>query len=182
MLWITDRHGAVHYLNQQWCDYTGLTEAESHGRGWLQVVHPDDRQNSHAQWVQAVRRGSRLELEQRLLRATDKSYRWHLVRGTPLRDELGVIVEWVGIMTDIDDQRREGNLLERLVRERTADLERSNSRLEDFAAVAAHDLQEPLRKIHAFAARLRDKCSPLLGKPGREYLERILKSAARMRT
>ena len=123
-----------------------------------------------------------MEVAQRLLCTTDKSYRWHLVRGAPLRDELGLIVQWVGTMTDIDDQRRETRLLERLVRERTADLERINCQLEEFAAVASHDLQEPLRKIQAFGDRLQTKCSPALGKQGREYLERILNSAARMRT
>lgn len=182
MVWMADARGGVHYLNQQWFDYTGLTVEQSQGWEWLQVVHPDDRGNSHAQWSQAVEQGSHLEVEQRLLRASDKSYRWHLVRGAPLRDELGVIVQWVGTMTDIDDQRRQAELLERLVRERTADLERSNCHLQEFAAVASHDLQEPLRKIQAFGDRLQTKCSLALGKQGREYLERILKSATRMRT
>ena len=182
MVWMADSRGGVHYLNQQWFDYTGLTYEQARGWEWLQVVHPDDRENSHAQWAQAVEQGSYLEVEQRLLRATDQSYRWHLARGAPLRDEVGVIVQWVGTMTDIDDQRRQAKLLERLVRERTADLERSNRQLEEFAAVAAHDLQEPLRKIQAFGDRLQTKYSPVLGKQGRENLERILNSAARMRT
>ena len=95
---------------------------------------------------------------------------------------LALIVQWVGTMTDIDDQRRQAELLERLVRERTADLERSNCHLQEFAAVASHDLQEPLRKIQAFGDRLRTSARRLLGKQGKEYLERILKSAARMRT
>ena len=182
VVWMADSRGWVHYFNQQWFDCTGLTEEQSKGWKWLQAVHPDDREDSHVQWARAVEEGSFMEVAQRLLCTTDKSYRWHLVRGAPLRDELGLIVQWVGTMTDIDDQRRETRLLERLVRERTADLERINCQLEEFAAVASHDLQEPLRKIQAFGDRLQTKCSPALGKQGREYLERILNSAARMRT
>ncbi len=78
--------------------------------------------------------------------------------------------------------------LEARVRERTNDLEtsneallRSNRELEQFSAVASHDLQEPLRKIQAFGDRLHTKCGDKLDPSGQEYLDRILVSAARMR-
>ncbi len=182
VVWMADSCGRLHYLNPQWFNYTGLTYDQSTDSQWLQVVHPDDRESTRAQWKRAVEQGTALEVEQRLLRAADNSYHWHLVRGAPLRDEIGEIVQWVGTMTDIDDQRRQSELLERLVRERTIELERSNSQLEEFAAVASHDLQEPLRKIQAFGERLQSMCSQALGEQGRENLGRILKSAVRMRT
>jgi two-component system, LuxR family, sensor kinase FixL len=62
-----------------------------------------------------------------------------------------------------------------------AQLARSNRELQDFASVAAHDLQEPLRKIQAFADRLRDKCEADLSDEGKRYLERIENAATRMR-
>jgi light-regulated signal transduction histidine kinase (bacteriophytochrome) len=104
-----------------------------------------------------------------------------LVRGAPLRDETGAIVQWVGTSTDVDDQRRQAELLERLVLERTSELQRSNRQLEEFASVASHDLQEPLRKIQAFSDRLQVKCGLALGKQGKEYIDRIVSSATRMR-
>ena len=61
------------------------------------------------------------------------------------------------------------------------ELERSNRELEQFAAVASHDLQEPLRKIQAFADRLEAHAREQLGEQGRDYLDRILNSASRMR-
>ncbi len=79
--------------------------------------------------------------------------------------------------------------LEGRVQERTAELEgtneslqRSNRELEQFASVASHDLQEPLRKIQAFGDRLQTKCAAELGDNGREYLARMQASATRMRS
>jgi light-regulated signal transduction histidine kinase (bacteriophytochrome) len=79
--------------------------------------------------------------------------------------------------------------LEERVRERTFELtrtnsalERSNQELEQFASVASHDLQEPLRKIQAFGDRLATKFGEQLGEDGRDYVERMQRSAARMRT
>jgi PAS domain S-box-containing protein len=67
------------------------------------------------------------------------------------------------------------------LKEREAALQRSNRELQDFASVASHDLQEPLRKIEAFGDRLRDKCSAQLSDDGKVYLERMQHAAARMR-
>ncbi len=61
-----------------------------------------------------------------------------------------------------------------------ARLERSNSELQDFASVAAHDLQEPLRKVQAFGDRLKAKCGDALTEAGLDYLERMQKAAGRM--
>ncbi len=79
--------------------------------------------------------------------------------------------------------------LEERVERRTADLnlaneslQRSNRELEQFASVASHDLQEPLRKIQAFGDRLQTRCSAELGEQGRDYLTRMLSSATRMRS
>jgi len=61
-----------------------------------------------------------------------------------------------------------------------AKLERSNSELQDFASVASHDLQEPLRKVQAFSDRLKTKCAASLDDQGRDYLDRIQNAAGRM--
>jgi PAS domain S-box-containing protein len=63
-----------------------------------------------------------------------------------------------------------------------AKLEASNRELQDFASVASHDLQEPLRKIQAFGDRLKTKYADALGEGGRDYLERMQNAAGRMQT
>ncbi len=64
----------------------------------------------------------------------------------------------------------------------TLRLEQSNRELQDFAYVSSHDLQEPLRKIQAFGDRLQAQCNEALGDDGRDYVNRMQKAAARMRT
>jgi signal transduction histidine kinase len=88
------------------------------------------------------------------------------------------------------DQRRRRNLnedlvqtrdtLEEKVRDRTQELERSNRELQEFAYIASHDLQEPLRKIQVFGDRLKTRSGAALDETSRDYLERMLNAAKRM--
>lgn len=87
--------------------------------------------------------------------------------------------------TDLLHQANED--LENKVKERTESLEhyseelaRSNRELQNFAFVASHDLQEPLRKIRAFGARLQQTCSDELGEKGVDYINRMFSASERM--
>ena len=93
-------------------------------------------------------------------------------------DEEGQPVGTMGINTDITERKQTEERLKTFA----ADLERSNQELQDFASVAAHDLQEPLRKVEAFGDRLEAKCGDLLTDQGRDYLSRMLNAAGRMRS
>jgi PAS domain S-box-containing protein len=94
---------------------------------------------------------------------------------SPLETEEGLLVS--AAVRDISERKQAQERLEAFAKQ----LQRSNRELEQFASVAAHDLQEPLRKIQAFGDRLKSKCERALGDQGREYLERMQGSAARMR-
>jgi len=72
-------------------------------------------------------------------------------------------------------------ILEDQVQVRTAELERSTEELTDFAYIASHDLQEPLRKIIAFGDRLAGKFGSVLNETGKDYIDRMQKSAIRMK-
>jgi PAS domain S-box-containing protein len=115
----------------QWIAYTGLSEAESVGLGWLDAVHPEDRASTMAAWAVAEERGL-FSVEHRTRHAVDGAYRWFQSRAVPVRDERGRIIEWFGTSTDIDDQVRAREMLARgreeleaRVMERTADLARA---------------------------------------------------------
>lgn len=103
---------------------------------------------------------------------------WHSVTKVPLRDAEGQVVGLIGIRHDISARKR----AEEELKFYTASLERSNRELQDFASVASHDLQEPLRKIQAFSDRLKARSSEGLDETGRDYLDRMQNAAARMQT
>ncbi|CAN5573074.1 hypothetical protein BH10BAC3_BH10BAC3_14550 [soil metagenome] len=94
-----------------------------------------------------------------------------------LRDDDGVIIKYIGSLRDITKER----LYERELQKNIKDLFNSNRELEEFAYVASHDMQEPLRKIITFSTRLYDKYSSQLGEEGKTYLERMNVAANNMR-
>ena len=106
IVWTTRPDGRPEYFNRRWTDYTGVpAEVAVAGTG-DSALHPDDRARTAERWRQSVETGEEYEIEHRFRRASDDSFRWHLSRGLPLRDEDGTIVGWVGTATDIDDQKR----------------------------------------------------------------------------
>jgi PAS domain S-box-containing protein len=203
IVWTARPDGWLDYYNQRWFTYSGMTLEETQGWGWEPVLHPDDLQQIVRAWTHAVKTGDPFQVESRFKRASDGAYRWHLCMALPLRDEFGQILKWFGTGTDINDYKdaEAKNLslreeLEVRVHQRTADLERanrelktasskleqSNRELENFASVASHDLQEPLRKVQAFGDRLKTLLSGNLQEQGEDYLNRMLNAASRMQS
>lgn len=106
LVWIASVNGDITYFNQRWFEYTGLTLAQTEGWDWQQVLHPDDLQLCLEMWNKSVRTGEPYQVEVRYKRASDNSYRWHLARALPIRDNAGKISSWVGTSTDIDEQKQ----------------------------------------------------------------------------
>jgi signal transduction histidine kinase len=98
------------------------------------------------------------------------------VEAAPIFGEDGRVAYAVAAFVDVSEMRA----LDRALREHARELERSNRELEEFAYVASHDLQEPLRKIRAFGGRLAEGWSGALGVEGSDYLARMLGAAERM--
>ncbi len=102
--------------------------------------------------------------------------RWFLVRAVPVRKEAGEVYAGMVLAQEITERR----LAEEELRATAARLEDSNRELQDFAYIASHDLQEPLRKVQAFGDRLAGRYGAVLEEQGRDYLERMLGAARRM--
>ena len=95
-----------------------------------------------------------------------------------IRNAAGEVTGIRSFMVDITERR----LAELALQKQARELARSNAELEQFAYVASHDLQEPLRKIQAFGDRLKMKCADSLSEDGRDYLARMQNAAGRMQT
>jgi PAS domain S-box-containing protein len=109
MVWSANADGQVEYANRRWFEYTGLTVEKAAGLGWDRLVHPEDRGRTLTAWNEATKSGATFEIEHRLRRASDGTYRWHLVRAVPLRTGTGQVASWLGTCTEIEDQKRAEN-------------------------------------------------------------------------
>jgi PAS domain S-box-containing protein len=175
IVWTSRPDGYLDYYNRRWYDFTGQPRGRKGNASWVDVVHPADLPEAQERWTSAIRSGDAYELEIRL-RRSDGPYCWHLIRALPVRNDAGAIMRWYGTCTDIDELKQTEDEL----RASTVLLVQSNRELEDFATVASHDLQEPLRKIRAFVGCLRDEQAATLNADGRDYLDRIQNAATRM--
>jgi PAS domain S-box-containing protein len=136
-VWHTDTDGNVLDCNHHWCEYTGQTLEEAKGHGWCKALHPEDLPKVFEQVRDSQGYGEMYESEHRLRRASDGNYRWHLARGTPIKDNDGTVIGWIGCTIDIHDQKcAEAELkkvraeLEQRVEERTTELSAANFRLQ----------------------------------------------------
>jgi len=184
-IWTSDRKGKLNYFSPSLGEYSGKNIDDFLvNDAWLEIVHPEEREQNIIQWLESVRTGDDFIFEHRFLRH-DGTYRWQLSRAVPQKNSKGEIQMWVGTSTDIHDRITSAVELERQVELRTAELLKlneqllqTNHELEQFAYVASHDLQEPLRKIQTFIGLIqqnredKDKSD--------SYFEKVNKSAKRM--
>ena len=131
LVWRAVADGRWTWASPQWIVHTGLDDARSQGHGWLDALHPDDREVALAAWAQAQVEGA-YQVEYRILNIQSGLYQWFQTRGTPICRTDGSVVEWLGTSTDIDEQvrareflRRAGIELEQRVDERTAELQQA---------------------------------------------------------
>jgi diguanylate cyclase (GGDEF)-like protein/PAS domain S-box-containing protein len=129
IIWTALPSGRVDFYNKRWYDYAGLTPSPNADQEWQNVVHADDLQACIEKWQEALKLGEPYEGELRLLRASDKAFRWHLTRAVPLRQGNRTITKWFGTSTDIEDQKRNQQTLEEQVQQRTEALVEANTRL-----------------------------------------------------
>ena len=142
MVWSTLPDGAHDYFNQRWYDFTGVAEGSTDGAGWNDIFHPDDQLRARARWRHSLDTGEEYEIQYRL-RDTSGAYRWVLGRALPLYDDVGKLVRWMGTCTDIHEQKLAED-----------QLRRAGESKDEFLAMLAHELRNPLAPISSAAQLL----------------------------
>jgi len=169
LVFLTRPDGQRTWPRPQWIAFTGLSFDASLGLGWMEAIHPDDREATQNAWHEARSKGE-YYIEHRVRREADGEYLWHQTRAKPLEGESALSSDWVGTMTDIDDlrglqsrqhvlmaelQHRTRNLLS-VVQAIANQTIRSSSSLEVFGTEFANRLRA-LSRVQSLLAKVEDQ-------------------------
>ncbi len=130
-VWTADTEGNLNYFNESVFSFSGLTPEQIYRDGWLEIVHPDDREENLKRWVHSITTGEDFLFEHRF-RRHDGQYRWQLSRAIPHRDAEGSIQMWVGSSTDIQE------------------LKEQEQQKDFFISMASHELKTPITSIKGY--------------------------------
>ena len=112
MIWITDATGAPTFVNQSWCDFTGLDQAQAMTHeNWINAIHPDDRENILAAYYINTSTHQAITTEYRLLNAKGE-WCWILDKGMPMYDENDAFTGYIGSAIDITERKQAQQLLQ----------------------------------------------------------------------
>lgn len=167
--------GTLTFVNPAYCRYFNKKEEELVGKNFMPMIPEEDWAKAQTALANLSRENPVVTIEHRVI-MPDSEVRWQQWTDRVVYDEKGKAMETQAVGRDISDRK----LAEEELKAYAAKLEISNRELQDFAYVASHDLQEPLRKIQAFGDRLNSKYGDVLTDKGRDYLARMQNAAARM--
>ena len=135
LAWMANADGWIHWYNDRWYDYTGTTIEQMAGWGWQSVHDPEKLPEVMHEWKNAIATGQRFQMTFPL-KGRDGNFRPFFTMVAPFRNEDGQIVQWFGTNTDVTP-------LEEIQHE----LRLSNRRKDEFLAMLAHELRNPLAPI-----------------------------------
>lgn len=177
LVWTTDRQGNFCKEQPSWEKYTGQEKQDYVGLGWLNAIHLHDRDHLWEYWEQHQNNLQPLEVTVRIWNQPANMFRHCRLNMIPLADEQYHASEWLGSATDIHvlkekEEKHEKTLL---------DLKESNDQLKNFAHVASHDLQEPLRVVRSYLSLIEDRYKERIDSEVMEFIRYAIDGADRMK-
>jgi len=197
MMFAVNSRGVIHYSNKWLMDFLGTMPKDLNGGSWQSFVHPGEYPLFAKDLMSAQQRQTSLNGQYRFREKTSGSYLWHMISVIPLKNDKDVIVRWIGFIVDIHAQKqieqtlKDNRELKEIQRQlfqnqeelqkKVVELNRSNYELEQFAHLASHDLQEPLRKLFFYSDILKKRYSAAIDESGQNMLNNMTLAAARMK-
>jgi len=195
--WTADSNGSFTTVQPAWAWYTGQSREEYRGLGWINALHPDDREDLRKSWLQACQsKSAYVSAHGRLWHEPTRQYRHFEAQATPVFNPDGSVREWVGAYTDINARRQ----LEQQLEERAAELaraleerkkldeereqlleseryarteaERSTRLKEEFLSTVSHELRTPLNVILGWTQLMQQSSDAETWKQGLDAIER----------
>ncbi len=169
VVWNADPEGRLTYLNRQWYELMGGTPDDWMGNKWLSAIHPDDLDTLLANWKSSRQSLQPYEGMRRLL-ARDGVYHTMTYRASPVLDDDGQVLFWVGIDADVTE-----------IKATETALRLSNQELEAFSYSVSHDLRSPLNTVDGFSRLLaKQLTTDNTSDKVQHYLSRIQAGVAQM--
>jgi len=170
-----DENGAIQEANLTVARQLGVERASLAGLIFVNFVAPSDKQAFRAHLAQLFKAGQPGTLETRLVTKKQGSEFYASIHGMFVESSHGKKQGRISV-ADISERKK----AEQTAKVYMNNIEQSNKQLQEFAFIASHDLQEPLRKIRAFGDQIRRKYANCLDDEGRDYLDRMIIASSRM--
>jgi PAS domain S-box-containing protein len=197
MMFSVNSRGIITFANKWLQDFFGTIPKELSSASWQTFIHPMDFSSFTKDLAALLSKQININGQYRLKQKTSGSYLWHILSIIPLKNEKESVTGWIGFLVDINAQK----LIEQTLKDnrelkdtqqqlfeyqgelerKVVELNRSNYELEQFAHLASHDLQEPLRKMFFYSDMLQKKYGAAIDPSGVTILNNMTHAAARMR-
>jgi hypothetical protein len=197
MIFSVNHLGTITFSNKWLQDFLGIPITQLDIASWQQVLHTDDQHRMASDLNQLLIQKKPLRAQYRLRQKSTDKYLWHMISILPAENDRDMTTQWIGFIVDIHAQKQVEQTLkdntelkdtqQKLVYHqqqlelKIEALNRSNYELEQFAHLASHDLQEPLRKLFFYADVLQQKYRDTIDASGVQVLNNMTQAAGRMK-